>query len=408
MEINLDFNKYWDWPELAKAFHDPRQYVTIDANRGSGKTAGAFIWLLEEMFTTDANLGLWVDVIQANIDSYVEIYLQHWFLKDLWAYCHYDRQRHRLTLPGGKIIQFVSAEKPENAEGFRYHRIVVNEGGLVLKRARLWDSTLEPMTHPRDGIGNKTRLVGTMKGKNRFHQLTCMADEDWGSHHFDIYTCPRFTKEEADKIKVSKPDIEWRQEWMSEAIDGSGAVFREIYRCVHSEIYDKAKPNKQYIMAVDLAKHQDFTVITVGELQSAKMVFMDRFNQIDWNFQKERIHGIWKRFNKPKIVIDATGAGDPIYDDLLNAGMQVEGYKFTNTSKNQLIRGLSVAIDNQEIKIANYPVLINELEIFELNMTPSGAITYSAPSGMHDDTVISLALFNYLVQNKVEVRISWI
>ena len=46
-------------------------------------------------------------------------------------------------------------------------------------------------------------------------------------------------------------------------------------------------------MGVDLARLQDFTVIIVLD-SDGNMVYMDRFNQIDWNVQKERIKSISK------------------------------------------------------------------------------------------------------------------
>ena len=36
--------------------------------------------------------------------------------------------------------------------------------------------------------------------------------------------------------------------------------------------------------------------------------------------------------------------------------------------------------------------LLNELQAYESERLPSGAVRYSAPGGMHDDHVISLAL----------------
>jgi len=35
---------------------------------------------------------------------------------------------------------------------------------------------------------------------------------------------------------------------------------------------------------------------------------------------------------------------------------------------------------------------VNELEVFEYDVTDAGTVRYSAPSGFHDDTVDALAL----------------
>ena len=397
----------WVWRDLHDAFYDERQYVAIRTNRGGGKTLSCAMWLCDEMFTTDAQSGLWVDTVQNNIDTYVEQYFENWVLKEVWDLCNYQYKRKRLSLivclklNHFNFIQFASAEEPKNAEGFRYHRIVLNEAGLILKNSSLWDNTLEPMTHPRDGVKNKTRIIGTSKGKNKFHQLCFKNDEDWGSHHFTIYDCPFYSKTEIEKIKKGIPQEVWSQEYLAEFIDGAGSVFRNISNCIITDLHEEPQASCDYIMSVDLAKHQDFTVCYIADRNTNKVVFQDRFNQIDWGFQKSRIINLYQKFNCREAIIDSTGVGDAIFDDLSNAGLNLRSFKFTGTTKNPLIQNLSVAIDNRSITFHPFPELISELEIFGYEVSPMGAIRYNAPDGYHDDCVISLALINELINNGV-------
>jgi len=70
----------------------------------------------------------------------------------------------------------------------------------------------------------------------------------------------------------------------------------------------------------------------------------------------------------------------------------VIGVQFTQQKKVQLIESLALAFERGEIAILPDRTLINELQAFEMTRLPSGALRYSAPSGLHDDCVISLAL----------------
>ncbi len=70
----------------------------------------------------------------------------------------------------------------------------------------------------------------------------------------------------------------------------------------------------------------------------------------------------------------------------------VIGYQFTKPSKAAAIEALSLAFERQEIKIINHPVLVAELQGYEMWRLPSGMVQYGAPEGTHDDTVIALAL----------------
>lgn len=66
------------------------------------------------------------------------------------------------------------------------------------------------------------------------------------------------------------------------------------------------------------------------------------------------------------------------------------GYKFTQASKQTLVEGLAVAIQQNEIQ---YPegVIVTELESFEYEDTRTG-ICYTAPEAHHDDGVMALVL----------------
>ena len=88
----------------------------------------------------------------------------------------------------------------------------------------------------------------------------------------------------------------------------------------------------------------------------------------------------------------AAGIGDPICDELQRENVEVDGYKFTNTTKKDLIENLSIMIENQQITIPPIPELINELKLYGYKTTPSGNVQYGAPDGYHDDCVIALAL----------------
>lgn len=402
MNLNLKFN----YPKfIAPAFFDDEKFINIVAGRRTGKTYNASQWILDELLDPvtewDFNpMGLWVDTTQGNIDKYVDQYFRP-LLGDAWSLSKYRYDKKILKLPNGIPLVFGSAERPELLEGFEYPRAILNESGIILKKSNLWDNSLMPMFK---GEKTKVRNIGTPKGKNKFHQLTLQ----YKTYHYSCYDSPFWDQSELEHIRRDTPEIVWKQEYMAEFIDGEGSVFRNIRNCIEPEEYDSARDGKTYVMSVDLAKHQDFTVITVGDVETKHVVFKDRFNQIDWSFQKQRILNVWNKFNRPHLIIDATGVGNPIYDDLHNAGVNVEPFTFTSATKKEIIWDLAVSLDNRTITFPAWEDAIGELEAFGYDMTRSGSITYNAPDGLHDDIVIALALLNRLFKTNVEVRMSFI
>jgi hypothetical protein len=118
---------------------------------------------------------------------------------------------------------------------------------------------------------------------------------------------------------------------------------------------------------------------------TGNVCYFDRF-QTDWRTTKQKI----LQLPKAAILIDSTGVGDPITEDLQRDGLDVTGFKFSQTSKQQLMEGLQAAIHQRKISFPD-GIIVSELEIFEYQFTATG-VKYSAPSGFHDDTVMALAL----------------
>ena len=77
---------------------------------------------------------------------------------------------------------------------------------------------------------------------------------------------------------------------------------------------------------------------------------------------------------------------------LLAAELPVRAFVTTVYSKTPLIEGLALAIEREELAIQPLDVLLNELASYRLERLQGGGYRYSAPAGMHDDTVMALAL----------------
>lgn len=296
-----------------------------------------------------------------------------------------------IELINGSTIWIKSGDNPDSLRGEGIDFLIIDEAAMVKREA--WEESLRPALADKQG---KAVMISTPKGNNWFSELWTRGQDsafpDYQSWRYSTSQNPHISQDEISEAKKTLPELVFKQEFLAEFIEDIGAVFRGIEKCIHGTF---AEPNsaEQYIIGIDLAKYQDFTVLCCIN-QKGHVVAFDRFNQIDWNFQKMRIITMAQKY-KARIIIDSTGVGDPIWEDLQRAGMNIEGYKFTNESKKQLIEGLSIAIEQQKISYPDIPELINELRIFGYKIGKTGTITYSAPQGYNDDCVIALALANH-------------
>ena len=311
-----------------------------------------------------------------------------------------NRSELYITFINGSELWFKSADNPDALRGRGIDFLVIDEAATVKREA--WENALRPSLSDTRG---RAVFISTPKGHNWFFELWTRGNDplfsDYKSWKYPTEANPYIPKAEVEEARRTLPDNVFRQEYMAEFLENVGSVFRGVRNCVANTL-EEPKPTKQYVMGADLAKHQDFTVLCILD-QHGHLCFFDRFSELDWVFQRRRIVNVCQRYNS-RLLIDSTGVGDPIYDELRREHVRVDGYKFTSASKADLIENLSMQIENKNVSYPEIPELINELELFTYKMGQTGTIQYTAPEGYHDDCVIALALAAW--QNKSKTAIN--
>jgi len=285
----------------------------------------------------------------------------------------------KIYCPNGGTIEFFTGERLDNLRGRKFHLVIIDEASFIPDLENGWLSSIRPTLTDYQG---KAVFLSTPRGKNYFYSLFMKSGEnEWEGFKYTTYDNPYINKREIQDAKLQLPAVVFEQEYMANPAENSANPFGNefIRRCI--------KPmSAQSIVSfgIDLAKSVDWTVI-IGLDNGGNVAYFDRF-QMDWHNTKENI----KRLPNASILADSTGVGDPILEDLLRDGVNIEGLKFTSQSKQQLMEGLSTAIQQGKI---GFPegVISQELDIFEYQFTANG-VRYSAPNGFHDDCVVALAL----------------
>lgn len=321
-------------------------------------------------------------------------------VKEMWRYVNsnlkeiiVDRNKSEklIVLAGGHEIEFKSADnKDENLRGAGLDWAIFDEAARCPKAA--WEQGVRPALAERRG---RALFISTPKGRNWFHDLYA-AGQDPNQNLFQSWklpsnTNPYFPQDEWDELQRTLPEMVFRQEFMADFLEDGSTVFRGLNRCISGDFED-AIAGHEYVLGVDLAKTYDFTVIWILDMTTKHFVYFDRFQDIDWPLQKEKIYWKAREYNNALVSIDSTGVGDPIESDLRRAGLRVEGFKFNIISKKELVELGILAIEQRWISFPETPEFLNEMMAFEYEILPSGRIRYNAPDGLHDDTVMAFLL----------------
>jgi phage FluMu gp28-like protein len=217
--------------------------------------------------------------------------------------------------------------------------------------------------------------------------------KNWKSFRFTSYDNPKISHSLIDEVKKDMPEAAFAQEHLAQFVDDVLGVFRNVLASLISRELDEPEYKHSYVFGIDLAKKNDFSVITVIDVDTREVVKIERFNQIDYTFQVEKIVEMANRWKPSKIVVEENNVGAVVLELLERKGVKnIRAFSTNNTSKKEIIEALSLAFEQFQIYLYNYPQLLNELEVFETKMGKGGTYTYSAPSGSHDDCVMSLAL----------------
>ena len=304
-----------------------------------------------------------------------------------------------IKLRNGSELVGKSADNPVSLLGEGLDFLIVDEAASI--KREVWEEYLRPTLADRKGWA---LFISTPKGKNWFYE-EYVRGKDRKVKHQDGWNYltsdnPYIPREEIAHAEKYLPERVFLQEFQGKFIEDIGGVFRGVRECVGGRL-EEPDPNRSYVMGVDLAKYQDYTVVIVMDKVNKQVVYFDRFHKLDWNFQKNKIANVIRRYNNCQCIIDATGIGDPIYDDLNRLGLNIVPYKISGVSKRPLIENLSLNIQDGNIQYPHIPELINELNIYAYKQSSAGHTSYNAPEGYHDDTVIALALACWGLKSEV-------
>lgn len=302
------------------------------------------------------------------------------------------REKDRLlTFHTGGSVQVRSADNPDSLRGEGLDFLVIDEGAFMKEEA--WTQALRPALSDRQG---RALIISTPRGRNwffkEFQRGIDPAIDEQRSWNLPSSSNPFMPDGEIEAAREQLPEDVFAQEYLAEFIDNAGIVFRNIRACVIGGMVATPIENHRYVMGVDWAQLHDFTVLTVMDAETMQVVEIVRFNKMEWEFQRKQIANLAHKWGVQYILAEENSIGGPNIEALRRDGLPIIPFVTTNASKAEAVQALVLAFENQSIAIIDDPVLIGELMAFERIRLPSGKWKYGAPSGMHDDAVISLML----------------
>lgn len=312
-----------------------------------------------------------------------------------------------LEIPGGGRIKCKTAFNADTLRGDYADLLILDEYSLM--DPDTWNEVGAPMLLDNDG---DAVFIFTPKRKNHAYHLFTRAQADdtgrWAAFQFTSFDNPHLSEAALAEITSDMTDEAYRQEILAEFLEGEGAVFRNIAACLHApQAGPAAHGGHSLVAGVDWGKQHDYTTISIGCVTCHREVARDRFNQIDYTVQRDRLRALYERWRPSYILAEANAMGDPIIDVLQREGLPVLPFQTTATTKAPLIENLALTFERGEWQFQADPIWTAELESYERKVSPAtGRSSYSAPEGLWDDTVIARALMVWQANQRGNAAVS--
>ncbi len=372
--------------------YSPARFTVTKGATKIGKTFPHLWWIFEKAHEIIKGLNKirnywWV----APIFSQAKIAFNR--LRRVAIQCGYRINESELfiELSDGNRIWFKSADNPDNLYGEDVYAVVFDE--FTRAKEEAWIALRSTLTHTK----GPCKFIGNSKGrKNWGHKLWMKAKagepgyEAFKVTAYDAVDAGILDLEEIEQAKRDLPEHAFKELYLAEDLDDQANPFGMQF------IQSQVKPISNKLATcygIDLAKSVDWTVVT-GLDENGNVCLFQRW-QSDWSQTRSRIIQI---VGSTPAYVDSTGVGDPITEDIQKSCYQVEAYHFSSSSKQKIMEGLAAGIQKGEVSVLD-GVQKDELEAFEYEYTRTG-VRYSAPQGMHDDTVCSLALAFHKFKDK--------
>jgi len=319
--------------------------------------------------------------------------------RPLWRFCEQmtapvvgrlrvNRTEREVEFPGGGRIGIYTADNDVSIRGNAFDLVIVDEAAQI--REETWTDVLMPTLADRDG---RALLISTPKGRNWFWREFVKAQSEGRAFQSPSSVNPLPSIQRAFQMaRTVVSERTYRQEWLAEFVD-DGSFFQNVRACATATLQERAIARHRYTIGVDWARAAggDWTVFCVVDETAQSAVCLERFNGMAFDLQLRRLTDLCNRFGRPPVVAEYNSLGGPLVESLQASGLPVTGFTTTGASKHDIISLLELALDRQEIRLLPQPDLLLELEAYEKHER-AGLPSYSAPTGMHDDCVMALAL----------------
>ena len=391
-----------------------KDWYVVKSIRQCGKSVLAEILLIYSAFKTPCSVSLSVSPVVSQSRKMYEDILR---IASKLVYKSNGSTLEIIFFNGSKII-FRSAEQGDSIRG-----ITIKGSGILVvdEAAYIQDDIFYSVLVPTTNVYRAPIFVfSTPKFKNGFfynlyirgldsNTSNGVVSFDWTKYDLSKY----LPDDMLELYRQQMPKQSFAAEFLGEFVDADGSVFTDFKKNVRDFKADYEEP---IYIGIDwgTGTGNDNTAITIGQIQYNNIIILDQIAFNDKNTKQtiNYIESIIKSYvNKGvkeiNIVAEKNSIGNVYYQLLIDkideletaydekgkeVDINAQTFNTTNKSKEDIIKKTITLLEQDRLFIPDIEELVLEMSQYECKVNRNGLLTYNAPSGLHDDRVMSLCI----------------
>jgi len=230
-------------------------------------------------------------------------------------------------------------------------------------------------------------------------------DPNYSVHRVKSSENPLITPQFLEEMRHNMTEEAFKMEYEAEFVEAANSFFQQdlIRQCMVNdtpiELFEGLEgniPEGNYYAGVDFGKHKDYSTITVvkRENHNLQLVYLQEF-ELGTAYTNVINHLLkaHQKFNFQKIIVDQTGIGEPVLDELKSQGLSnTQGMTFTVKAKEELLTTLKILMEQKRLKLPYHRRLCQQINEQQFQYSRSGHLSFSHPVGSHDDMLWALSM----------------
>jgi len=371
------------------------KFRIVAKGRRFGFTRGLALYVIHRAIRKSESI-LWVDTSYSNITRYIERYflpILKRYPADDWSWL---KTRGEMKILNGEletVIDFRSADRPENIEGFGYSLIVLNEAGIILKNERLWLESIRPMMldYQAEAIIGGTPKGKRAKGKEHlFYTLFKKAkkENNWFALNYSTYDNEIIEAEDIKELESELPQHLIRQEIYGEFIEEEESeIIKKKWWVYHEAAEWQTEKVYGIYQSWDTAfkknEENDYSVCTTWVVTKNRYWLINCVRErLEFPELKKKVVEQYTKFKPRQVLIEDKASGQSLIQEI---------------QRETRIPVKAIKINGDKVARANAVTPLFEagkvtIELSEWSDTVMNECS-AFPSGEFDDIVDSVTLF---------------